>query len=104
MKKLLALLLLCALLTGCSLFPDLDGTWVTSAEDTLCGTILVIEDGRFTLTQAGRTSSGYWVHDVGNILLYEDVEHPVQSGTVWSAYYDKAADMLTLGDVTLYRE
>lgn len=103
MKKLLALLL-CALLTGCTRTPDMDGTWVTLHEETLCGTILVIEGGRFTLTQGGRTASGYWVHDVGNILLYEDVEHPVQSGTVWAAYYDKAADTLTLGDVTLHRE
>lgn len=104
MKKLLALLLLCVLLTGCAYFSKIEGTWVTSAEDTLCATVLVIEGSNFTLTQEGRTSTGYWVHDVGNIMLYEDVEHPAQSGSVWFVYYDKAADMLMLGDMPLHRE
>ena len=104
MKKLLVLLLLCALLTGCTAGPHLQGRWVTSSEDTLCATVLIIEGSRFTLTQEGRTSTGYWVHDVGNILLYEDVEHPAQSGSVWFAHYDKAADTLTLGDMPLHRE
>lgn len=103
MKKLLTLLL-CVLLTGCTVTPKLEGTWVTSHEETLCGTILMIEGGHFTLITEGRTSSGYWVYDVGNILLYEDVENPAQSGTAWMASYDKAADTLTLGDVTLYRK
>ena len=104
MKKLLALLLLCALLTGCSYFSNIEGTWVTSDEDTLCGIVLVIEGSRFTLTQEGRTTTGQWFHDVGNIMLYEDVESPVQSGSVWFANYDKAGDKLTLGELTLRRE
>ena len=41
---------------------------------------------------------------MGTIALYEDVESPVQSGSVWFAYYDKAADTLTLGEMSLHRE
>lgn len=104
MKKLLALLLLCVLLTGCTVMPKLEGKWVTSLEDTLCATVLIIEGNNFTLIQEGRTSTGYWVHDVGTIALYEDAENSAQSGTVWLAYYDKAADTLTLGDMPLHRE
>ena len=104
MKKLLALLLLCVLLTGCSAKPDIEGKWVTSVEDTLCATVLIIEDGRFTLIQGGRTSTGRWFYDVGTIALYEDVESPVQSGSMWSVGYDKATDTLTLGELTLRRE
>ena len=104
MKKLLALLLLCVLLTGCTYFAKIEGTWVTSLEDTLCATVLNIEGDNFTLTQEGQTRTGYWVHDVGNIMLCEAVEHPVQSGSMWFVYYDKATDTLTLGDVTLHRE
>ena len=104
MKKLLALLLLCVLLTGCSAKPDIEGKWVTSVEDTLCVTVLIIEGDRFTLIQEGRTSTGQWFYDVGNIRLNEDVEHPAQSGSVWFANYDKSADTLTLGDMPLHRE
>lgn len=104
MKKLLALLLLCALLTGCAAKPDIEGKWVTSLEDTLCATVLIIEGDRFTLIQEGRTSTGKWFHDVGNITLHEDVESPAQSGSVWFANYDKAGDTLTLGELTLRRE
>lgn len=104
MKKLLALLLVCVLLTGCTVMPDIEGKWVTSPEDTLCATVLIIEGDRFTLIQAGRTSTGKWFYDVGNIALYEDVESPVQSGTMWSAAYDKTADTLILGELTLRRE
>ena len=104
MKKLLIMLLLCVLLTGCTVAPKLEGKWVTSLEDTLCATVLIIEGDNFTLVTEGRTCTGFWVHDVGNIMLYEDVEHPAQSGSVWFVYYDKAADTLTLGDVTLHRE
>lgn len=104
MKNLLALLLLCALLTGCSYFSNIEGTWVTSDENTLCGTVLVIEGSRFTLTQEGRTTTGQWFHDVGNIMLYEDVEHPAQSGSVKMALYDKSDDTLVLGELTLRRE
>lgn len=104
MKKLLALLLLCVLLTSCTVMPDIEGKWVTSPEDTLCATVLIIEGSRFTLTQAGRTSTGQWVYDVGTIALYEDVESPVQSGTMWSASYDKSTDTLMLGEWTLHRD
>ena len=104
MKKLLALLLCCLLLTGCTRTPDIAGTWVTSHEAALCGTVLVIEEDRFTLTQEGVTRTGHWVHDVGNILLYEDVENPAQSETVWMAGYDKATGTLTLGDIPLHRK
>lgn len=105
MKKLLMLLLLlCVLLTGCSAKPDIEGKWVTSAEDTLCATVLVIEGGRFTLIQEGRTSTGLVVHDGDSIMLYEEVENPAQSGTVWGADYDESADTLTLGEWTLHRE
>lgn len=104
MKKLLVLLLLCALLTGCAAKPDIEGKWVTAPEDTLCATVLIIEGGRFTLIQEGRTSTGKWFYDVGSIALYEDVESPVQSGTVWFANYDKSADTLVLGELPLHRE
>ena len=104
MKKLLALLLLCALLTGCAAKPDIEGKWVTSLEDTLCAAVLIIEGDRFTLIQEGRTSTGRWFYDVGTIALYEDVESPVQSGTMWNAAYDKTADTLILGELTLRRE
>ena len=104
MRKLQALLLLCALLTGCTIRPNLEGKWVAAPEETLCGTVLVIEDGQFTLTQEGRTCAGQWFHDVGSIKLYEDVEHSAQSGSVWFAYYDKGTDTLTLGDLPLHRE
>ncbi len=104
MKKLLALLLLCALLTGCAAKPDIEGKWVTSPEDTLCATVLIIEGDRFTLIQEGRTSTGRWVCDVGAIALYEDVESPVQSGSVWFANYDKSTDTLVLGALTLRRD
>ena len=104
MKKLLALLLVCVLLTGCTVMPDIEGKWVTSPEDTLCATVLIIEGDRFTLIQEGRTSTGRWFYDVGTIALYEDVESPVQSGTMWSAAYDKTADTLVLGELTLRRE
>lgn len=104
MKKLLAVLLLCALLTGCAAKPDIEGKWVTSLEDTLCATVLMIEGDRFTLIQEGRTSTGRWFHDVGNIMLYEDVEHPAQSGSVKMALYDKSDDTLVLGELTLRRE
>ena len=104
MKKLLALLLLCVLLTGCAAKPDIEGKWVTSLEDTLCATVLIIEGDRFTLIQAGRTSNGRWFYDLGTIALYEDVESPVQSGSMWSAAYDKTADKLILGELTLRRE
>ena len=104
MKKLLVLLLLCALLTGCTDGLHLQGRWVTSLEDTLCATVLIIEGGRFTLIQEGRTSTGKWFYDVGTIALYEDVESPVQSGTVWFANYDKSADTLVLGELLLHRE
>lgn len=104
MRKLLALLLLCVLLTGCSSLPDFEGKWVTSVEDTLCATVLVIEGSRFTLIQEGRTSKGKWFYDAGSIALYEDVESPVQSGTVWGAHYDKSTDTLVLGELTLRRE
>ena len=104
MKRLLALLLLCALLTGCAAKPDIEGKWVTSLEDTLCATVLIIEGDRFTLIQEGPISTGRWVYDMGSIALYEDVESPVQSGTMWSAAYDKSADTLVLGDMSLYRE
>lgn len=104
MKKLLALLLVCVLLTGCTVMPDIEGKWVTSLEDTLCATVLIIEGDRFTLIQAGRTSTGRWFYDAGTIALYEDVESPVQSGTMWSVAYDKTADTLSLGELTLRRE
>ncbi len=104
MKKPLALLLVCALLTGCNVKPDIEGKWVTSLEDTLCATVLIIEGDRFTLIQAGRTSTGRWIYDVGSIALYEDVESPVQSGSMWRAAYDKTADTLILGELTLRRE
>lgn len=104
MKKLLALLLLCALLTGCTAKPDIEGKWVTSPEDTLCAMVLIIEGDRFTLIQGGRTSTGQWFYDVGTIALYEDVESPVQSGSMWSAAYDKSTDTLTLGEMALRRE
>ena len=84
--------------------PDIEGKWVTSPEDTLCATVLVIEGSRFTLIQEGRTSTGQWFYDVGTIALYEDVESSVQSGTMWSASYDKSSDTLTLGERTLRRE
>ena len=84
--------------------PDIEGKWVTSPEDTLCATVLVIEGSRFTLIQEGRTSTGQWFYDVGTIALYEDVESSVQSGTMWSASYDKSTDTLTLGERTLRRE
>ena len=84
--------------------PDIEGKWVTSPEDTLCATVLVIEGSRFTLIQEGRTSTGQWFYDVGTIALYEDVESSVQSGTMWSASYDKSTDTLTLGEWTLRRE
>ena len=93
-----------ACIAGCATTPNLEGKWVTSYEETLCGTVLVIEDDRFSLTQAGRTCTGQWVYDVGCIKLYEDVEQPAQSGSVWFADYDKATDTLTLGNMTLYRE
>lgn len=104
MKKLLALLLLCVLLTGCTVMPDIEGKWVTSPEDTLCATVLIIEGSRFTLIQEGRTATGRWFYDVGSMKLYEDVESPVQSGSMWSASYDKSTDTLTLGELRLYRE
>ena len=104
MKKLLALLLVCVLLTGCTVMPDIEGKWVTSLEDTLCATVLIIEGDRFALIQAGRTATGRWFYDVGTSALYEDVESPVQSGTMWSAAYDKTADTLILGELTLRRE
>ena len=104
MKKLLALLLLCALLTGCTVMPDIEGKWVTFPEDTLCSTVLIIEGDRFTLIREGRTSTGRWFYDVGTFALYEDVESPVQSGSMWSAAYDKSADTLVLGDMPLHRE
>ena len=84
--------------------PDIEGKWVTSLEDTLCATVLIIEGDRFTLIQEGRTSTGRWFYDVGTIALYEDVASPVQSGTMWSAAYDKTADTLILGELTLRRE
>lgn len=104
MKKLLALLLLCALLTGCTRTPDIDGTWVTSHEENLCGTILVIEDGRFTLTQEGRTYTGSWVDDGGYIILHTDPQTPGDIGVGWSAPYDLEAGTLMLWGQTLHRK
>lgn len=104
MKKLLVLLLLCALLTGCAAKPDIEGKWVTSLEDTLCATVLIIEGGRFTLIQEGQTQTGSIVDDGGYIILRTDPLTPGDSGSAWSAPYDLEAGTLLLWGQTLHRE
>lgn len=104
MKKLLVLLLLCALLTGCTAGLHLQGRWVTSSEDTLCATVLIIEGSRFTLTQEGQTQTGSIVDDGGYIILRTDPLTPGESGSAWSAPYDLEAGTLLLWGQTLHRE
>ena len=104
MKKLLALLLLCALLTGCTVGPYLQGRWVTSPEDALCGIVLEIEGSRFTLTQEGQIYSGSWSDDGGYIILHAEPQTPGASGMAWGAPYDLEAGTLLLWGQTLYRE
>ena len=104
MKKLLALVLLCAMLAGCTAGPHLQGRWVTSSEDTLCGTVLEIEGNRFTLTQEGQTQTGSIVDDGGYIILRTDPLTPGDSGSAWSAPYDLEAGTLLLWGQTLHRE
>ena len=104
MKKLLVLLLLCALLTGCAAEPHLQGRWVTSSEDTLCGTVLEIEGNRFALTQEGQIYSGSWSDDGGYIILHAEPQTPGARGMAWSVAYDLEAGTLLLWGQTLYRE
>lgn len=104
MKKLLALMMMCLMLTGCTVGPHLQGRWITSPQDTLCGTVLEIEGSRFTLTQAGQTYTGRFVDDGGYIILRTDPLTPGDSGSAWSVPYDLEAGTLLLWGQTLYRE
>ena len=72
MKKLLALIPMCLMLAGCTAGPHLQGRWVTSPEDALCGIVLEIEGSRFTLTQEGQIYSGSWSDDGGYIILHAE--------------------------------
>lgn len=104
MKKLIVLLLLCAMLTGCCGAANLEGKWTAAQGEAQGAVMLEIDGEQFTLTQEGRTYTGQWFREVGGIVLFEAVEHPAQSGHMWTASYDRAADTLTLGDLTLCRE
>ena len=104
MKRLLALILMCLTLTGCTARPHLQGRWVTSPDDTLCGIVLEIEGNRFTLMQEGKIYSGSWSDDGGYIILHTDPLTPGGSGMGWSVPYDLEAGTLMLWGQTLYRE
>ena len=103
-KKIIAALLIVLLLTGCTAGLHLQGRWVTSPDDTLCGIVLEIEGNRFTLMQEGKIYSGSWSDDGGYIILHAEPQTTGASGMAWSVPYDLEAGTLMLWGQTLYRE
>ncbi len=71
--SLLALLLLCCLLTACSSVQTYDGTWQTPSDEARSTTSLVLaSDGTFILVQEGVTyTGGYFIANSAITLTAE---------------------------------